>query len=527
MPLLLRNLTIPLGGDEGELPDRLASRLGINSKDILSLDVVRKGIDARKKKQILFVYTIRFTVADEETMLAKHAGDPELVRLPEEAPRRFPRLTSDRRILIVGTGPAGLFAALRLTDYGLTATVIERGKPVAERVRDVQSFWSRGLLDEESNVQFGEGGAGTFSDGKLTTRVRDGNIAYLLDRLIEFGAPPEIGFLARPHIGTDRLRSVVGNLRRHLEDKGMKVLFRHRLTDLAVEGGGLRAAIVNDSLEIPCDAVILAPGHSSRDTYRMLGRRGVALESKPFAVGVRVEHPQELINRIQYGIPERPQLPPADYALAYNDRRSGRSAYSFCMCPGGVVVAGSSEEGGVVTNGMSSFLRNSPYANSALVVTVGRNDFPGSSPLAGVVFQQQLERAAFEQGGGGYLAPAQNLLSFLGKQGAFPVRTTYRPGVREADLAGLLTGYVTETLRQGIRSFDGKMRGFVTAEATLVGVESRTSSPLRILRGDDCQSVSLAGLYPAGEGAGYAGGIMSAALDGIRVADAIAARCNL
>ncbi|HZI74455.1 MAG TPA: hypothetical protein VFD73_10665, partial [Gemmatimonadales bacterium] len=266
----------------------------------------------------------------------------------------------------------------------------------------------------------------------------------------------------------------------------------------------------------------LAPGHSARDTYAMLERRGIGLERKPFAVGVRVEHPQELINRIQYGLPGHPQLPPADYALAWNDSRTGRSAYSFCMCPGGVVVAGSSEEGGVVTNGMSDYRRSSPYANSALVVTVGKDDFPGESPLAGVEFQRSLEREAFTAGGGDYRAPAQNLLAFLGEKGGYRIASTYRPGVREADLSLLFPGYVTETLRAGIRSFDRKMRGFVSAEATMTGVETRTSAPVRIVRGEVLQSPALRGMYPVGEGAGYAGGIMSAALDGIRVADAIA-----
>jgi uncharacterized FAD-dependent dehydrogenase len=282
--------------------------------------------------------------------------------------------------------------------------------------------------------------------------------------------------------------------------------------------------MVNDVIELPCEIMILAPGNSSRDTCRMLDEQGVAMEAKPFAVGVRVEHPQELINRIQYGFPSHPDLPPADYALAFNDQNSGRSAYSFCMCPGGVVVAAASEAGGVVTNGMSNHLRNSPFANSALVVTVGQKDFPDNSPLAGICFQRDIEQRAFVQGGGNYSAPAENLLSFLGERYSGSPGSSYRPGVRESDLARILPPYITKTLRDGIRHFNAKMRGFITAEATLVGVETRTSAPVRILRGEDLQSINLKGLYPAGEGAGYAGGIMSAALDGIRVADAIVAR---
>jgi len=302
----------------------------------------------------------------------------------------------------------------------------------------------------------------------------------------------------------------------------VEVRFGARLTDLLLREGGIHAVVVNGSEELPCDRLLLCPGHSARDTYAMLDARRVPLESKPFAVGLRVEHPQELINRIQYGLASHPKLSPADYALTYNDTASGRSAYSFCMCPGGVVVASSSESGGVVTNGMSSHGRNTPWANSALVATVRREDFRGSSPLAGIGFQRELEQRAFTLGGGNYHAPAQNLLAFLGKGKGGRADSTYRPGVREVELERLLPDYVSRTLRDGIAAFERKMRGFITAEATLVGVESRTSAPVRILRGEDFQSVGVSGLYPCGEGAGYAGGIMSAALDGIRVADAVA-----
>jgi uncharacterized FAD-dependent dehydrogenase len=378
------------------------------------------------------------------------------------------------------------------------------------------------VLDPESNVQFGEGGAGTFSDGKLTTRVRDENLQYVLAKLVLFGAPAEILYLSKPHIGTDRLRHVVREIRKYLENSGFEILFRHKLTDLARSGDRLAAVILNVEREVSCDYLVLAPGHSARDTYEMLFRRHVVIEKKPFAVGLRIEHPQELINRIQYGIPKYPGLPAADYALAYRNPMTGRSVYSFCMCPGGVVVAGSSEPGMVVTNGMSNYLRNAPFANSALVVPVGENDFPGKDPLAGVEFQRYWERKAFEAGGNDYHAPAQNLMSFLGKGRATNVVSTYRPGVRDADLNESLPDYVCKTMREGIIYFDRKMRGFVTSDATLTGVETRTSAPVRIVRGDDVQSVNLKGLYPVGEGAGYAGGIVSAALDGIRAADMIA-----
>lgn len=522
MPFLLRNLTLHPGEAEGLLLERLRARFFLRPEDVTGFSVVRKGIDARRKQQIKFVFTVEFTLADEAGFAAQHLPQADLEFLPPQAPPLLPRLSTNRRIVIAGMGPAGLFAALRLADYGLTSTLLERGRAVEERVLDVQRFWGSGMLDPESNVQFGEGGAGTFSDGKLTTRVRDPHIGYVLAKLVEFGAPPEIRYLAKPHVGSDRLRGVVANLRRHLEACGVTVRFRRQVTDLIADAGLLRAVVVNSQDETPCDALVLAPGHSARDTFRMLAARGVRLEQKAFAVGVRVEHPQELINRIQYGLAAHPHLPPADYALAWNDRQSGRAAYSFCMCPGGVVVAGSSEPEGVVTNGMSAHLRDSPYANSALVVTVGERDFGGGSPLAGVEFQRALERAAFTAGGSDYRAPAQNLLAFLGDRKGGRVVSTYQPGVRESDLARLLPAAVTAALREGLRHFERKMRGFITAEATLTGVETRTSAPLRIVRGEDLQSVSLSGLYPAGEGAGYAGGIMSAALDGIRVADAIA-----
>lgn len=520
----IRNIILPLTSADADLPRILSKRLSIPPECIRSCHLIRKGIDARRKGKIHFVCTLRFTVDDEQAILLRHHNDPDLAVVPEEDAEQFPRVDAECKVVIVGTGPAGLFAALRLAEYGLAVTVLERGKAVDERLRDVQEFWGRSILNPESNVQFGEGGAGTFSDGKLTTRVRDRRIAYVLDRLVAFGAPPEIAWLAKPHIGTDRLRTVIVNLRRHLESSGSRVLFSHRMSDLVISCNKVQGVIVNEVDEFPCDYLILAPGHSARDTYGMLAMRGVAIEQKPFAVGVRIEHPQELINRIQYGVTGHPQLPPADYALAWNAPQGGRSAYSFCMCPGGVVVAGSSEHGGVVTNGMSNHLRNSPYANSALVVTVGRQDFPDESALAGVEFQRRLEAAAYEAGGGGYRAPAQKLLDFLGQRNGGTFRSSYRPGVRETDLHEILPGYITETLREGIHHFNRKMRGFISSESTLTGVETRTSAPLRIVRDEEQQSVSCTGLYPAGEGGGHAGGIMSAALDGIRAADAIALR---
>ncbi|TSK06089.1 MAG: hypothetical protein FPO08_14825 [Geobacter sp.] len=519
MPFLLRNLTLSPGVEESALRPLAAAGLGVRESEITELTLVKKGVDARKKGAIKLVYTVRVSLADESRVKPK--GD--VTRVEPPAAPRFPRLSSSERIVIVGMGPAGLFAALRLAEYGLTARILERGRDVDRRAKDVSRFWRLGELCAESNVQFGEGGAGTFSDGKLTTRVKDANCGWVLQRFVDFGAPPEILYASKPHIGTDRLRAVVRGIRERLIASGFSVGFEQRLTGIGMAAGRVASVMVNETGEEPCDTLVLAPGHSARDTYALLHAIGVNLEQKPFAVGLRVEHPQALINEIQYGRNAHPSLPAAEYFQAYNNERTGRSAYSFCMCPGGVVVASSSETGGVVVNGMSGYRRNGPFANSALVATVGPADFAGASPLAGVEFQRELERRAFNAGGGGYLAPAQSLMGFLGK-GEGRIHASYRPGVTEYDLVSLLPAPVAATLREGIEYFDRKMRGFISAEATLTGVETRTSAPLRIVRGEDLQSKSHNGLYPTGEGAGYAGGIMSAALDGIRVADAIAAR---
>ena len=369
-------------------------------------------------------------------------------------------------------------------------------------------------------MQFGEGGAGTFSDGKLTCRLRDPNTGWVLDQLVRFGAPPEIRYQAKPHIGTDRLRSVVTGIREGLQEQGFSIRFSTRLTGLICSNGQIAAALCNDRDEIRCGHLVLAVGHSARDTYRMLAERQLLMELKPFAVGLRVEHPQDLIDRIQYG-KLHPALPRADYALTYNNLTTGRSCYSFCMCPGGMVIGSSSEPEMVVVNGMSNLRRDSGRANSALVVNVRPEDFDGQDHLAGVRFQQNWERTAYLAGGSSYRAPAQNLMAFIGK-GAGSCLSSCLPGVAETDLSTVLPEYVTSTLREGIVSFERKLKGFITAAATLTGIETRTSSPLRILRGENLQSPSLQGLYPCGEGAGYAGGIMSAALDGVRIADMIA-----
>lgn len=523
MPFIYRNLAVSPHTDEESLPSCVAALIGLPPTAFSDFRIVRKGVDARRKPRVKLVYTVSFMLAEDTGLLSRTAGIPGLEWQPEAPAETFAPRSTHERIVIAGNGPAGLFNALRLAEYGLTATIIERGRPVEQRTLDVQQFWRNGRLDPESNVQFGEGGAGTFSDGKLTCRSKDPLVPWILQRLTDFGAPPEIRYLAKPHIGTDRLRCVVSSIRKYLLERGFTIRFGCRLSDILVHNGAVASVVVNDREELGCDRLVLAVGHSARDTYELLAKRGVPLERKPFAMGLRVEHPQELIDRIQYGGARHPNLPAADYAVTYNNAATGRSAYSFCMCPGGIVIGGASEEGGVVTNGMSAQQRNSPFANSALVVNVTTGDFGGDDPLAGIRFQRRWERQAFLAGGEGYRAPAQNLLAFLKQPGAKPVSSSYRPGIVDTELEPVLPPCIIQTLREGIPEFGRKMRGFISSEATLIGIESRTSAPVRVLRNERYESVGLQGMYPAGEGAGYAGGIMSSAVDGVRIADTIAA----
>lgn len=516
----LNELRLDLGQDESELRAVAARLLGVADEQILNPRVVRRAVDARQKPRVRRVFSLEFDLAPgvAESLSADASRRLETVAAVDVPPLRG--LAQSPPVVVVGMGPAGLFAAWHLARSGVAVTLVERGKPVEERVRDVRRFWQDGVLDGESNVQFGEGGAGTFSDGKLTTRLNHPWIRLVLQTLVECGAPEDILVQAKPHVGTDRLRLVLINLRRRLENLGVVIRFQSRLVGLVQQGQAVAGALLADGSRLDSGALVLAPGHSARDTYRMLAAAGVALEAKDFALGLRVEHPAELINRIQYGLPRHPQLPTAEYSLTWNDPQSGRGVYSFCMCPGGEVINSASEPGQLVVNGMSSLRRAGSLSNSALVVSARRGDFPVDHALGGVALQEQLERAAFAAGGSDYCAPAQNLMSFLGR-GRGALRSTCRPGVREADLAALLPDFVTSGLRRALPHFERRMRGFITAEATLVGVETRTSAPLRILRGEDGQSLSHPGLFPCGEGAGYAGGIMSAALDGLRVAEAI------
>lgn len=480
--------------------------------------VVRRGLDARRKGQVRRVYAVECTLRStglEESVCSRVTSARPIASGPD--PFRIRKFRSPPlRPVVAGAGPAGLFAALTLARFGIPPLLLERGLAVEERSRHVAAFWKSGALDPESNVQFGEGGAGTFSDGKLSTRIGDPLVTHVIGTFGEFAEIQDLGTEAKPHVGTDRLRNFCRRMREELVFLGAEIRFGARVAELAEEEGRLSAVRLASGEEIPCADLVLAVGHSARDTLRMLHDRGVKMSSKPFAVGFRVEHPQGLIDRIQYGTEAgRPGLPPADYRLAAR-APSGRGVYSFCMCPGGEVMAASSAEGGMPVNGMSAHGRNSGYANSGIVAAVSDEDYGGGDVFAGMRFQERIEADAFRRGGGGFGIPATNLAGFLERKDLNLRRgkALARQVVR-ANLSGILPGPVEEDLRFGLRKFGGAMRGFISQEGTLYAVESRTSSPVRIER-ENYESVTLKGLYPVGEGAGHAGGIVSSAVDGIR-----------
>ncbi|MGM9663109.1 MAG: NAD(P)/FAD-dependent oxidoreductase [Oscillospiraceae bacterium] len=527
--LRIDQLRLLPGEDPSVLARRAARVLQLPEKDILSLRLVRRSIDAREG--VCFICSVLVQVKNEEKVLRRcrshqvsraeklHYAPPAAVEAPAVPP------------VVVGAGPAGLFAALLLAEAGAKPILLERGQPVERRQQDVERFWRTGVLDTASNVQFGEGGAGAFSDGKLNTGTKDPRHRYILHRLVEFGAPEEILYDAKPHVGTDKLHLVLVNLRRRLLSCGADLRFGHRLADLALTDGRLAAVTVEGpegTYRLPCEKLLLAPGHSARDTFEMLLRRHVPMEPKAFAVGVRIEHRQKDMDAAQYKeYAGHPALPASSYKLACH-LPSGRGVFSFCVCPGGQVVAAASEEKRVVTNGMSEFARDGENINGGLLVSVTPADFGGEGPLAGVEFQRRLESAAYLAGGGGYAAPAQRVGDFLRgvpSTGPGRVRPSYLPHVTWTDLNACLPDFVTESLRQALPLLEAKLPGFAAEDAILTAVESRSSSPVRILRGDAGES-PLPGLYPCGEGAGYAGGILSAAADGMRQAEAILQSCR-
>lgn len=520
----LFEIKLPVDHQESALKRAAAKVLRINESYIDTIQIRRQAIDARKKSSLFFVYTVDCAVKGEEKLVQKY-NSKKIIIAPDES---YKNVTPGKEPLsmnpvIIGSGPAGLFAGLLLAQNGYKPLILERGRDVDSRTKDVSAFWKSGTLDPDSNIQFGEGGAGTFSDGKLTTLINDPRCRKVLQEFVESGAPDTILYVNKPHIGTDLLREVVRTIRNRIVAFGGSVLFQHQVTDVRTDNNTLRAVQVNNSQWIDCSVAIFATGHSARDTVVMLHSHSMHIIQKPFAIGVRIEHPQELVNRSQYGeFAGHPRLGAAEYKMVFHGENH-RSAFTFCMCPGGEVIAAASCKGGIVTNGMSYHARTGTNANAALLVNILPSDFPDTHPLSGFEFQRHWEEKAFQLGGCNYYAPVQRIEDFLlhrrtKKTGS--VNPTYTPGVTPSDLHDCLPPYVSATLHKALPTFARQIAGYSLPDALLTGIETRSSSPVRLLRNEQFES-TVHGVFVAGEGAGYAGGITSAAADGIRVAEAI------
>lgn len=525
---MIRISQMRLGIDDStdKLIHKASKILRIKPNAIEEMSIFKESIDARRKGKIEFVYTVDLLAKNEKDII-KRVSNKNIAITPD-MDYKYPEpgeTKINERPIVIGLGPAGLFCGLILAQMGYKPLILERGEDVDKRSKTVENFWKTGKLNTESNVQFGEGGAGTFSDGKLTTRVKDLRCRKVLSELVKAGAPEDIMFSFKPHVGTDILKSVVKNLREEIIKLGGEVRFDSKVTSLVIKNEKICGVEINSSETINSEAIVLAIGHSARDTFEMLYEKGVEIIQKPFAIGVRIEHPQTVINKAQYKeFANHKRLGAADYRLTYH-ASNGRSVYSFCMCPGGSVVAAASEEGRVVTNGMSEYARDKTNANSALLVSVVQEDFEGNHPLAGMHFQRKWEEKAYKLGGGNYVAPAQLVGDFLGdmaSQSIGDVKPSYEPGIKLTNMKDCLPSYVIESMKEGIMNMDNKLKGFGMDDAIITGVETRSSSPIRIVRdGKTLESTEVKGFYPCGEGAGYAGGIVSAAVDGIKVAEKI------
>jgi uncharacterized protein len=526
--LRLTEVKLPLDHTEADLQAAILKILRLNPKDLTHYSVFKRSYDARKRGAVAFVYIVDIETPKQKQLLQQFKKNVHVVPTPDTTYHYVAQAPAGltQRPIVIGNGPCGMFAGLLLAQMGFRPLILERGKSVRDRCRDTFGFWSKAKFNPESNAQFGEGGAGTFSDGKLYSRIKDPHHQgrKVLTELVKAGAVPEILQINKPHIGTYRLSKIVENLRHTIESLGGAIRFQSRVQDIDIQDHQVCGVMLENGEYIASRHVILAVGHSARDTFEMLHQRGVHIEAKPFSIGFRIEHPQAMIDRCLLGEQaNHPMLGAADYKLVHHCS-NGRSVYSFCMCPGGQVVAATSEPGRVVTNGMSQYERSGKNANSGIVVGITPADYP-DGPLDGMRLQRQLEERAFELGGGTYKAPGQLVGDFLAGRPSTQlgtVKPSYRPGVQLCDLSPSLPEYAIAAIREALPAFDQQIKGFALADAVLTGVETRTSSPIRITRGEDCQSLNTQGLYPAGEGAGYAGGILSAGVDGIKVAEAVA-----